>query len=305
MKKGYCLKAKIKCHRLKKNWKRINCGERLILILISAFTLILIASFIAFIIKLPWNISTEMDDWGNYSMCLGAIISFVSVILIYITYRKQAESYNEQAKSAYKMQFDSTFFKLLDIQRQIHFECINKVIEYKESESSKKEFKSVFSFMKYRITCELKSRLNNDTTEFKESEAIEKISSIYTCVTKFDDKFSPDGIMQETHEENDIMHYFRNLYHVIKHVNDSSLSSEEKRKYIDLIQAQMNDEELLAMLFNVVHYTANNTNKLYFSLLDDYTFFENLRPPHNKAYFLIKPLFKKSNLKYIKQPKSN
>ncbi|EIP3819356.1 putative phage abortive infection protein, partial [Escherichia coli] len=46
-------------------------------------------------------------------------------------------------------------------------------------------------------------------------------------------------------------HYFRNIYHIFKHINDSNyLTEKEKTKYAKLVRAQISSIESGAMLLN-------------------------------------------------------
>lgn len=290
---------------------KMNVQELFICSLLCVFFLIILSSVIVFVKVFVYQcVSEDITDWGNYSMCLGTLFSFISVLLIYNTYREQSRAYQEQAKanneqlvSTYRIQFDSTFFNLLSVQREIHSECINNTIKYKDGQGHEHECHSVFAYIKMKIQ-EHEADLNDLNYVLEIAKAREKICNIYADVTNFKMRgvVTAEKTMIVSREEYDIMHYFRNLYHLICHVKNSLLSDSEKKKYIGIIQAQMSDEELLTMLFNVVHYIVNNGNEGYFAILDDYHFFENLRPPYKieRSYYLFFPLFKSTTLKHIK-----
>lgn len=289
--------------RLDKLFKKI-LSEQYMYRFIALFFVIVFASFIVFLfLFIPQELSASIADWGNYSMCLGALLTFISVLLIYNTYKEQSKAYQEQLKTSYSMQFDSTFFNMLSIQRQIHSECINYAIKYKDSHGKEYECHSVFAYIKKKIQ-EHESDLNDLDASLETAKARKKICNIYADVTNFKTGGVVMGekTMIISREEYDIMHYFRNLYHLICHVENSLLLDSEKRKYIGIIQAQMSDEELLTMLFNVIHYIVNNGNEGYFTILDTYNFFENIRPPYEmkRSYFLFSPLFESTKLKHIR-----
>ena len=285
--------------------------ERFIYRFIVLFFIIVSGSFVVFLVLFtPQGFSSSITDWGNYSMCLGALFSFISVLLIYNTYKEQSRAYQEQAKanneqlmSTYRIQFDSTFFNLLSVQREIHSECINNTIKYRDSLDNEYECHRVFGYIKKKIQ-EHESDLNDLNDVLETAKARERICNIYADVTSFKmgGVVTGEKTMIVSREEYDIMHYFRNLYHLVCHVEGSLLSDSEKKKYIGIIQAQMSDEELLTMLFNVIHYIVNNGNEGYFAILDNYHFFENLRPPYGikRSYYLLSPLFKYTTLKHIK-----
>ena len=53
----------------------------------------------------------------------------------------------------------------------------------------------------------------------------------------------------EMHQDS-LGHYFRNLYHVIKFVDRSSLDAKEGEFYTHLVRAQMSSDELLLLFYN-------------------------------------------------------
>jgi uncharacterized membrane protein len=206
------------------------------------FTLIVSISFVLFVLKFSGSdISERLGDWSDYSACITALFAYVSLIFIYIAYKNQVIANKSQASANYKLQFDSTFFNMLQIQREIlgslakgHF--INRKASIIGSYSS------------------------DYSGELKYDDALKKIKK----------RYQPSPHTQISSD----MHYFRHLYHIIKLVRNSDFNETQQREYIDIIQAQMSNEELFVMFYNVVFYG----NKEYLLWLDDYGFFENIRP---------------------------
>lgn len=213
------------------------------------FTLIVSISFIQFVLKFSGSdISGQLGDWSDYSACITALFAYVSLIFIYITYKNQVianksqiVANENQASVNNKLQFDSTFFNMLQTQREIL------------SSLGKKHFK-------YRETNISGSYSVDYSGELKYDKALEMLKRRYQPSPHVD--ISSD------------MHYFRHLYHIIKLVHNSTFNETQQREYIDIIQAQMSNEELFVMFYNVVFYG----NKEYLLWLDDYGFFENIRP---------------------------
>jgi hypothetical protein len=62
-----------------------------------------------------------------------------------------------------------------------------------------------------------------------------------------------------------LSHYFRTLYVIIKYIDDStSIQTEEKQNYARILRAQLSDEELLALFYNVVMRPIPGDNPLEF-----------------------------------------
>ncbi|MCF6347515.1 MAG: putative phage abortive infection protein [Flavobacteriaceae bacterium] len=84
----------------------------------------------------------------------------------------------------------------------------------------------------------------------------------------------------------DFGHYFRNLYRIVKMVdeedivsNDSSEIHKIKYKYTSIIRAQLSDYELLWLFYNCL---SSNGNKKFKPLVEKYTLFKNI--PINKLH---------------------
>lgn len=232
---------------------RLLCNLIMCCVLVSFAILVMVSIYHFYQIFKDSEISRSITDWGNYSMCIGALFTFVSLIFIYRTY------INQKAMT-YKTQFDSSFFNLLGIQRNIHDKCTIKAF------------------------VDIKNKMSN--TPIK-SEPYSELIRIYDIATK-------------NRKNRDIMYYFRHLYHLIMFVHRSDMPVDDKKVYINILQAQMSDEELASMVFNVIHYESHHQKPFkYIEILDLYNFFENLRSFNSIWDKLIKEKFPKTDFKYI------
>jgi hypothetical protein len=76
----------------------------------------------------------------------------------------------------------------------------------------------------------------------------------------------------EVHQDS-LGHYFRNLYHVIKFVDKSSIDAKEKEFYTHLVRAQMSSDELLLLFYNC--HSSFGREKFY-PLVVKYALLENM-----------------------------
>ncbi len=207
---------------------------------------------------------TDPVEWGNLAMCLALPISLASFYVLYF-------SYFQQMKISRNQQFDSTYFNMLKVQREI-YEKINHT-----------------TFVD--LAQDIDNTLQIDFTKRIENSDIEFFKTAYGYALKLIGR-----------SNGDIMHYFRHMYHIITFVDDSDVDWGMKKKYISLIQAQMSNEELLVMCFNVIHYCYNETtkNEKYIKLLDDYHFFKNLRcDVDNCLKQRLRSIFKDTTFKHL------
>lgn len=231
-----------------------------------SITIVFVISITYFVINKE-HISkfTRPEQWGNLAMCLAVPISLASFYILYF-------SYFQQMKTSINQQFDSTYFNMLKVQREI-YEKINE----------RNDFVAMAKEIDNNLNIDLNKRISNPDIEF--------FKKAYEC-----------ALGQIGRSNGDIMHYFRHMYHIITFVNDSNVDLPMKKKYISLIQAQMSNEELLVMCFNVIHYCYNKTteNEEYIKLLDDYHFFKNLRCDVNNCLKQrLKTIFEDTTFKHL------
>lgn len=206
------------------------------------------------------------EQWGNLAMCLAVPISLASFYILYF-------SYFHQLKISRNQQFDSTYFNMLRVQREI-YEKINMKSDV---------FVAMAQNIELTLNLDFTTRIANSNIDFFEKTYQYALKTVLIS-------------------NGDIMHYFRHLYHIITFVDDSDVDWVMKKKYVSLIQAQMSNEELLVMCFNVIHYcyNKNTENKKYIKLLDDYSFFKNLRcDVDNLLKQKLNSIFENTNFKHL------
>lgn len=195
---------------------------------------------------------TIFGSFGDYiGGVLGTLLSLISVVYIFLTYRKQIEFSEKQEKLALTQQFESTFFNLLQNQRSIlmSLRLNNNTIDYAYMKKVANELKKRLSEREYGLT--------EITLENKENEQ-EKINDIY------------QGIYLKYGSE--LGHYFRSLYHIFKYIGESAIVP--KSKYYGLIQAQMNNDELYLLFYNSI--SSYGKKKMY-PFVENNNLLENLR----------------------------
>lgn len=81
-----------------------------------------------------------------------------------------------------------------------------------------------------------------------------------------------EEVLHDPEVEPHLAHYFRQLYHIIKFVDESEI--EDKRRYTDFVQAQMDNDELVLLAYNGLNERGEN----FKSLIEKYGLLENLAP---------------------------
>lgn len=92
-------------------------------VLIISSSIIAGLTLILYFIKFHEGLSSNVDHWGGFGSyiggTIGVIFAFASVIFLYETLKSQRQSSDEQAKNFIIQNFESAFFQMLTIQRDL------------------------------------------------------------------------------------------------------------------------------------------------------------------------------------------
>lgn len=205
------------------------------------------------------GISQNTANWGAFGDFIGGVIgtifNLIGVFLIYWTFKRQESNSNLQ-------QFETTFFNMLTNQRDITKQL-----------SSSKNFPKMdgAEFLSY-FSENLKKDIESCPKEpFGIKEQQEFIQEIY------DKTYLKQASV--------LGHYFRHLYHIVKYTDESFIPN--KKKYIDIIQSQMSDDELYCNFYNSI---SKYGKEKFLPLLSKYYFFENISS-RNEIFDIHKNLF--------------
>lgn len=246
------------------NKRKFSKGEVSLLLIIASISVITI---IVYVVKFrSHGLSKDPSDFGTFGDyiggILGSLISLISIILLYRTYLSQLDITESQENRANLQQFENTFFELLRNQRTIIMSCKGEFTD-RRNLAAEKVILCDYQYID-RIGEELKLQMYNfeyesDLLEQQNINLIRIIINDYYVET-----FSK--------HEKQLSHYFRHLYHILKYIDQSSI--ENKKKYVDLVQAQMSNSELYISFYNGISIYGR---KKMLKLMNRYSFLENLK----------------------------
>jgi hypothetical protein len=227
----------------------------------------------------PYSLSSDHTVWGTFGDYIGGVIgtscNLLGVLLLYLTFRAQMANSNLQ-------QFETTFFNLLANQRDIVKGLSGEV--------------NFFNINMYEWQLDL---FTSDNYIEKAADELEMLYMNSAKVAHDKTMLLPeDEIIIEIDEkyqlflrgkEAELDHYFRHLYHIVKYTDEAAIIN--KRKYVDIIQAQMSDKELYLAFYNGI---ALHGRKRFLPLMNKYDFIENVRSREG-SFDLLKAFFYPDN----------
>ena len=208
---------------------------------------------------------------------IGICLSFASTLFLFITFKEQRKQFIESQKDFDKDRFESTFFNLLSMLYQVR-ENVNKEI----SQSTNNEMKSLKDFYE---------GLKHKYIKLKDSEEQQEVLQYLSQTTKntveLDKIESYVGGLYENYVKEkgaNIGYYYRYIFNLINFVieqwKDSENNNKHIHRYLNFLQAQMSNEELALIFYDVIsHYGLDNNYIYQFKdKIDEYGFLENIDP---------------------------
>ncbi|MDM8306590.1 hypothetical protein [Phocaeicola salanitronis] len=164
--------------------------------------------------------STDMGDWGDFATCMTGVFAFISVLLAF-------EAFKGQVLALKRNSFDTLFSQLF----AHHIKLYEKIQDAHVSEEE-----NIFLYY---------------CREIKES-IIDK-NGLNELWRSYIDINKGDKVKYEN-----LKNYFKYIYHEIdiirEYEKEGILTRAMAKKYVLLIQAQMNNYELLCYLLNQLEY---------------------------------------------------
>lgn len=164
--------------------------------------------------------STDMGDWGDFATCMTGVFAFISVLLAF-------EAFKGQVLALKRNSFDTLFSQLF----AHHIKLYEKIQDAHVSEEE-----NIFLYY---------------CREIKES-IIDK-NGLNALWRSYIDINKGDKVKYEN-----LKNYFKYIYHEIniirEYEKEGILTRAMAKKYVLLIQAQMNNYELLCYLLNQLEY---------------------------------------------------
>lgn len=192
-----------------------------------------------------WYFLTGMDDRGTFGDMFGFInsifsgLAFGGVIWAILLQSRELKLQREELKltrdelrgqklALKKQNFESTFFQLL----RLHHDIINGIDLFRSRDGMTIKGRDCFKVFYERFERKLAENKQNYSGKTGKDRINNTYCDFYKC------------------HQSEVGHYFRNLYNIIKLIENSDL--EDKKLYTNLVRAQLSSFELALLFYNAL-----------------------------------------------------
>lgn len=221
------------------------------------------------------------DVAGFISGIVGVFFTITASFLLFLTLNYQREEFSKTQHTLATQQFETTFFNMLSMLNEIRGAISGSflVIPGRRDEYISNSFLSEFlSYLKSEYRMNLNISDQGKTLDRLLSKASENKIFNPTELEMIQEEI--DALYQKLYSiyQNQLGHYFRYIYNIIKFTIDNRQKEKDEKKYIDLLQAQLSNDELALIFYNALSRNGLNSSKKpqFKEWLEDYQFLENL-----------------------------
>lgn len=229
-----------------------------------------------------WGGNIDLDLASKFGNFIGGFVGLFwlisGVILLFLTLMLQKDQ-------VYRLQVETQFFNMIS--------HLNNIIEsmtgtgYDENTYTAITGRKYLSFLFWKLRQDLDEDIENQI-ENKDSayymmlhslksnpkkvflhnghQSGTELKLLRTWIQNVYDSFYQDNKSQ-------LGHYFRYVYHILKYIDNSSLSQKAKKEYIDIFQSQMMDDELGLLFY---HGLGSIGNEKFKPILEKYNLLYNV-----------------------------
>ncbi len=237
---------------------------------------------------------TKGSEFGDFIGGFAGIFFTISgVFLLYRTMSMQREEFSKTEKAITTQQFETTFFNMMNVLQNI-------ILSTSKSNSGNTENGyNYFHILLTNLKQKLNEKLSTNQQVLSLYNEIGQLNSINdTEILNLENEISKvyESFYNENHSY--FGHYFRYLFNIMKFVIENKI--EDKQKYMNLIQAQLSNQELGLIFYNSISKVSENSNniKQFKEWLSEYYILENidLSSLDNKYHHVI---FKNTSFKFL------
>lgn len=223
-------------------------------------------------------------SYGSFlSGLLGPLVALLSFVLLFKTLTEQRQQFT-------KASFQTNFYSLLENHRAI----LNAICDQVEGVSTEDERGADFF-------ADLAQRIYIDYN----GQAIQlgdcKVEPICITAAKGTERLVEIYNYYFHIHQSDLGHYFRNLYHFVRFIDESDVDDSTKTRHMNILRAQLSNYEMLLLAYNCLH----KYGKKFRRYVDQYELLQNLNfeleLDHNYYPRIIDPLLLVKEYPHLKK----
>jgi hypothetical protein len=231
-----------------------------IILIVSAFFFTI--SIFVFLYFGNWQFSKYLSEekigqFGDFvGGVIGSILALVGIILYYIALREQRKDIKIN-QEALRLQIKALEQQITEFKEQKEelkesrkvYEKQSKTMEIQQFESNFYSFFNIYLKIKNDLisycTTKVKDFFKEKYNILKEKCSMEN-ENHFNCHKKTQDAFRDIYLDDRGH----FSQYFKTVYRLIKIIDSSNLTDEEKHRYCKIVRSQISDYELLILYYN-------------------------------------------------------
>jgi hypothetical protein len=198
------------------------------------------------------------------------------IYFIYVAFLGQQEELDRHETSSEQERFESIFFELV----RIHHALVAEMQIVKPDDLQLIRGRACF-----RVVFQVLGQI------YVKQMADEKERGIFPYRSEEDVRISLNVAYKNLYQsyQEELGHYFRNLYHVVLFVDSAKVPVAEKKRYMKILRAQLSSRELLLLFYNgLSEFGEGKFRPLIqkYALLEQLPEHELLDSKHTELYFI-------------------
>lgn len=244
----------------------------------------------------PSDKRTKIEDFGAFSDgagLLNAFFSFLAFVAVLLTIYLQSKKDEHDKLNGARVQFEQEFFAMVGMLENIVSHL--RITEQNDDHSTyvdEKKIEQAYKGTGFENDNEKNPQSTNNSIVVEGREVFKYIykdrkdKNLYSFVNVMADLWMSSDA-QDMCFDGTLDHYFRYLYRILKHIDESELLNrldnpkKEREYYAHVLRAQLSNYELLMLFYNGLLGEHVNTIK---KLIERYAMFNNLRSWELGAY---------------------
>lgn len=287
-----------------------NKNEAYLLIFVLTVAVVaVVAVLYAFIDKFGFGYWEKIEEWAQtgdfFGGILNPIFAFLSLILIAYTLMQNIKALR-QSKIALELGNEELKLSRIDFSKTV------EALEYQKFENRFFNMLSIHNEILNDIVFDTESIMPLHNPENYTGKKRTAFKAILLWINGELEDLDPLSLYEDLQEQaNQVVgHYFRNLYEIIRTVDESNINDDDKDKFICILSSQLSSDEISVLLFYCL--SKENENKKLKELIVKYEMLKDLKcePFLNVGFFRVSTesiIVKKEEFKklLIKDEKGN